>query len=84
MVGLGVRVPGVDVPGIRRERGEPVFLLRMPDWKKRSHAVSPALFSQCCFLSQVPGRALRIQKCIRYRTHSGGTVSVEEEMGKSH
>ena len=67
LVGLGVCVPGVDGPGMRRERGELGCLLRMPE-QKWCPDTSPALFIPCCLSSQVSGRMLRMQKSVRNST----------------
>lgn len=67
LVGFGVCVPGVDGPGMRRERGELGCLLRMPE-QKWCPDTSPALFIPCCLSSQVSGRMLRMQKSVRNST----------------
>lgn len=46
LVGLGVCVPGVEDPGRKRRRGEPMFFLGVHDGEKKPHATSPALVNQ--------------------------------------
>lgn len=46
LVGLGVCVPGVEGPGRKRRRREPMFFLGVHDGEKKPHATSPALVNQ--------------------------------------
>lgn len=84
LVGLGVCVPAVNVPGTRGVREEPAFLLGTPDGEKRPPATSPTLFDQCWVLGQAPGRVLRMQKRGRERTDNAGATSAQEAKGPSH